>query len=370
MAMTETRKRKAATDYADDEARWQAVLAKDAAADGRFVLAVTSTGIYCRPICKARLPLRRNVLFYDSAEEAARAGFRPCKKCLGETSGDARRMRAVETAVRLLDEAEECAPSLEALAEASGLSPHYLQRSFKAAMGVSPRQYWDARRLDRLKANLKSGEPVAPALYGAGYGSSSRLYEKAKEQLGMTPATYGKGGKGAVIGYTIAACPLGHVIVGATEAGICFLGLGDDPASLEAELRGDFPEAEIVREDTTLGRMVGQVVAHLEGREPHIALPLDVRATAFQRQVWEALMAIPYGETRTYAELAAQLGRPQAPRAVGRACASNPVSLVVPCHRAVGSSGSLTGYRWGLKRKEKLIAGERANRGRAMADAD
>ncbi|UUX52077.1 bifunctional DNA-binding transcriptional regulator/O6-methylguanine-DNA methyltransferase Ada [Nisaea acidiphila] len=355
--------------FDDDAARWAAVTGNDASADGHFYYAVITTGVYCRPSCRSRMPKRENVQFYDNAAAAEAAGYRPCRKCLGQDAAEIRRREAVTRACALLDGAEETAPTLDALAAETGLSPYHLQRTFKAVTGVTPRQYWDARRLARLRQNLKSGEAVAPALYGAGYGSSSRLYEKARGQLGMTPATYGKGGKGAVIAFTTAASPLGPLLVAATEAGICFVSLGNEVSALETGLREEFPRAEIVREDETLGELTDRVLASLDGGTPDSALPLDIQATAFQRQVWEALMAIPAGETRTYGELAEAIGKPGAARAVGRACGSNRVALVIPCHRAVGANGSLTGYRWGTERKRRLLDAERAGNAKRLAAA-
>jgi len=351
--------------YATDDARWRAVETRDRAADGRFFVAVKTTGVFCRPFCPSRTPKRANVLFYERPEQARAAGFRACRRCHPDASmpGDPR-LEAVRAACRLIESAEEAAPTLEELGAAAGLSPFHLQRSFKAVMGITPRQYWDARRLGRLKANLKAGEGVASALYGAGYGSSSRLYEKAGAQLGMTPASYGRGGEGAVVAYAFADSALGRVIVGATRTGICFVGLGDDETGLLAELRGDYPKATLAADPDGLGATVAEVAATLEGREPHAALPLDVRGTAFQRQVWEALRAIPMGETRTYAELAAAVGRPKAVRAAATACADNPVALIVPCHRVVGSDGAMRGYRWGVERKKALLQAERAAAGR------
>jgi AraC family transcriptional regulator of adaptative response/methylated-DNA-[protein]-cysteine methyltransferase len=346
------------SDFTSDAERWAAVAERSRAADGKFFCGVVTTGIYCRPVCSSRQPRRENAVFFDDAKNAQAAGYRACRKCL-DPDGLAREC-AVDQACQLLEAADEAPPTLEGIAEAVGLGPHQLHRAFKRATGLTPRQYWDAKRVARLKANLKSGEAVASAAYGAGYGSSSRLYENADEQLGMSPASFGKGGAGAVIAHASAATRMGLVLVAATAKGVCFVALGDDIAALEDELRGDFPKAELVRDPNGLGEMLDQVAAHLEGREPDLNLPLDVRATAFQRLVWQALRDIPYGETRTYAELAAELGRPKAPRAVGRACASNPVSLLVPCHRAIGSNGSLTGYRWGIERKRDLIAQERA----------
>jgi AraC family transcriptional regulator of adaptative response/methylated-DNA-[protein]-cysteine methyltransferase len=349
-----------ATEYANDAARWNAVVGKQAGADGRFVYAVATTGIYCRPSCSSRQPARRNVRFYETCDDAEQAGFRACRKCGGRPKGeDDTQLNAVRRACCEIEGAKEKAPSLDELAQVTGISPYHLHRVFKKKMGITPRQYWDSIRLARLKENLRAGEPVAPALYGAGYGSSSRLYEKSGGQLGMTPATYGRGGVGAVIAFATRASTLGLILVGATGKGVCFVALGDDEAALSTKLEHDFPKAELHRDNEGLGDMLDTVVAHLEGREPNIRLPFDVQATAFQRQVWQVLSDIPYGETCSYGELAQAIGRPSAARAVGRACGSNPVALLVPCHRAIGANGRLTGYRWGVERKQALLEHER-----------
>jgi AraC family transcriptional regulator of adaptative response/methylated-DNA-[protein]-cysteine methyltransferase len=253
-------------------------------------------------------------------------------------------------------------PTLADMGDHVGVSPHHLQRTFKRHLGVTPRQYADARRLGRFKSGLKRGEGVAGALYDAGYGSPSRVYERAPDQLGMTPATYAKGGRGAHIGYSVVGCTLGRLLVAATARGICAVYLGDDDDELADELRAEYPAAEVARDDAVLGRWAEVLVRHLKGEEPRLDLPLDVRATAFQWRVWEELRRIPQGETRTYSEIAARLGKPKAQRAVGRACATNPVSVVVPCHRAVREDGGLGGYRWGLERKEALLARERTEK--------
>lgn len=350
--------------YGTDDARYRAVETRDKAADGVFILAVKTTGVYCRPHCPSRTPKRQNVLFYLRPEEARAAGFRACRRCNPDASVPRDpRLDAVRAACRMIESAEDTAPTLEDLGDAAGLSPFHLQRTFKAVMGITPRQYWDARRVGRLKANLKAGEGVASALYGAGYGSSSRLYEKAGAQLGMTPASYGKGGAGAVIAYAFGDTALGRLIVGATPSGICFVGLGTDDDALLEELRGDYPKAALAADPDGLGETVAEVAAALEGKEPHAGLPIDVRGTAFQRQVWEALRAIPMGETRTYSELAAAIGHPKAVRAAASACANNPVALIVPCHRVVGSDGAMRGYRWGVDRKRALLDAERAAAG-------
>ncbi len=344
---------------------WRAVLAADARRDGSFVYAVRSTGIYCRPSCPSRRPRRDKVAFFALPEAAEQAGFRPCRRCRPETAAPRDlHLELVRRACRAIDAQEEGTPTLKELGRALGASPHHLQRVFTKVMGISPRAYADARRLGRVKALLKSGDDVTGALYGAGYGSSSRLYERSNGQLGMTPATYRHGGKGARIAYTVGDSALGKLLVAATAKGICMVSLGDTEAELERELEADFPRAEVARDDAALGAPLAALLRHLAGQEPHISLPLDLRATAFQWRVWQALLAIPYGEKRSYGEIAAAIGRPGAARAVGRACGSNPVSLLVPCHRAVGRDGKLTGYRWGVKRKQALLAQESALRGR------
>ena len=350
-----------------DNAAWHAIRTRDAGADARFVYAVTSTGIYCRPSCPSRRPKRDNVLAYALPEIARAAGYRACKRCgpdhaLGATDPSLAKVRA---ALKSIDRTEGEPMDLKTLGRAAGTNAFHLQRLFTRIVGVSPREYADAKRLDRLKSLLREGDGVAGALYEAGYGSSSRLYEKADAKLGMTPATYRRGGVGTAIAYAMAPCPLGRLLVATTAKGVAALYLGDDEARLAEELRAEFPEATISRDDKALRAELERVLAYLAGKTPSVALPLDVRATAFQRQVWKALQAIPPGETRTYQDLAVAIGKPSAARAVGRACATNPVSLVIPCHRAVASGGELRGYRWGLERKKKLLAAEAAFKRRA-----
>ncbi len=357
--------------FDDTDRRWQAVVSRDENADGRFVYAVCSTGIYCRPSCASRKPARSNVAYFPLAEAAAQAGYRPCKRCRPDRVAPADPRLAVVRrvcAVIAASDDGDRAPSLAALAEDTGFSPHHLQRMFTAVMGVSPRQYGEALRVLRLKRALKSGEAVASAGYGAGYGSSSRLYEQAAANLGMTPASYAKGGTGAHIGFIIvdhpAGAELGRLLVATTVRGICMIALGDSDAALERSLREEFPLATIgCSEPQNMADLVRQVLAVAESRLPHKALPLDIRATAFQRRVWQCLQTIPRGETRSYADIAAELGCPTAARAVGRACATNPVSLVIPCHRAIGRDGNLHGYRWGLDRKAALLRRERGGAG-------
>ncbi|MFL5800230.1 MAG: bifunctional DNA-binding transcriptional regulator/O6-methylguanine-DNA methyltransferase Ada [Roseiflexaceae bacterium] len=348
----------------NEESYWQAVQTRDAGADGLFIYAVRSTGIYCRPTCPSRRPRRDQVVFFGLPEAAEQAGFRPCRRCRPrEASAHEPQVELIQHACQYIDERADSAPTLEEIGQAVGLSPYHLQRTFKRIMGITPRQYAEACRMGRLKERLKEGDDVTTALYEAGYGSSSRLYEQAPGRLGMTPATYRRGGLGARISYTIADSPLGRLLVAATERGICFVSLGDDDTTLDAALRGEYPAAEIARAEVDssadagpgLHAWVGAILGHLRGQQPHLDLPVDVRATAFQLRVWETLRAIPYGSTRSYGAVAESLGQPGAARAVARACATNPVAIVVPCHRVVGEDGGLRGYRWGAERKRALL---------------
>jgi AraC family transcriptional regulator of adaptative response/methylated-DNA-[protein]-cysteine methyltransferase len=340
---------------------WRATLARDPRADGSFVLAVRSTHIYCRPSCPARRPLRRNVLFFNTREEAEKQGFRPCLRCKpNEVSGA---VVLVERAARLLVDASEEGLRLSAIAAKLNTTTATLRRAFRQVTKLTPRDLAEALRLERFKKMLRAGTPIAAALYGTGYGSSSRVYERSNAQLGMTPATYRKGGKGMKIGYSIAKSPLGKVLVGATERGVSAVYLGDSANKLVTELREEYPRAEISPAADSFQRWVREIVQRIEGKEPHFDLPLDLQATAFQRRVWQELQRIPRGATRTYSQVASALGRPRAVRAVARACATNPVSIVVPCHRVIRQDGNLAGYRWGLSRKEQLLAQERSSSG-------
>lgn len=345
-----------------NEQLWQAVLSRDARFDGQFVFAVSSTKVYCRPSCPSRRPQRERVSFFSKPEAAEQAGFRACLRCQPRNGRVVDpQLDLVQRACRLLDDAGEGENvKLAELAQRLGSSAFHLQRTFKRIMGISPRQYVTARRFGNFKQLVREGESVTNALYDSGFNSSSRVYEQAAEELGMTPATYGRGGRGVKIDYAIAASPLGRLLVAMTERGVCAVRMGDTDAELERDLRSEFPEATIERDDAGLHETVTKVLSHLGDNEPHVALPLDIRATAFQRQVWEKLRAIPYGVTLSYAEVAKALGKPGAVRAVGRACATNPVALVIPCHRVVREDKSLGGYRWGLARKQKLLELERA----------
>jgi len=359
----------------DFDHRWQAVAQRDARQDGAFVYAVRSTGIYCRPSCPSRRPQPEQVIFFLAPDAAEQAGFRPCRRCRPrETPMRHPHAELVERACRAIekcmDDTGEGRLSLDALGVAVGASPHHLQRTFKRVMGITPRAYADARRLRDLKARLKEGKDVTTALYDAGYSSSSRLYEQSSTQLGMTPGTYRHGGQGMSIHYIIVDCPLGRLLVAATERGVSAVSLGDADAPLEAALRQEYPHAAIEREcdgpkgkngknaSPSLARAVSAIMAHLEGSHPRLDLPVDLQATAFQRRVWQELRAIPYGSTRSYREVAGAIGRPKAMRAVARACATNPACIVIPCHRVVRTDGGLGGYRWGLGRKRELIEKE------------
>lgn len=344
----------------NEDELWQAVVAKDPRYDGQFVFAVSSTKIYCRPSCPSRRANRDRVSFYSLPEAAEHAGFRACKRC------QPRHARVMDPQVELiqslcrhLDSTDSEDVKLADLAEKTGVSPFHLQRTFKSIMGISPRQYLAARRFGQFKSSVKEGQSITHALYDSGFNSSSRLYENAAGELGMTPATYSRGGKGAHIKYTIVDSTLGRLLVAVTERGVCSVTMGDSDRHLEKTLRKEFSEADIERTDGPLRDTVSKVLKHLSGKEPHLDLSIDIRSTAFQRQVWEQLRAIPYGSTVSYGDVARALGKPGAVRAVGHACATNPVALVIPCHRVVREDKSLGGYRWGLERKQKLLEQEK-----------
>ena len=339
----------------DEATRWQAFEDRDRRFDGQFVVAVRTTGIYCRPSCPARRPHRENVQFFDTNEDAERAGFRPCRRCRPDAVDSQAEM--VRQVCALIDTATGAIPPLEALGEQVNVSPAHLQRVFKRLMGVSPRQYADARRVERFKTQLKSGDSVTRAIYDAGYNSSSRAHPGV---LGMTPTDYQRGGEGMTITYTITPSALGNLLVAATERGVCSVMLDDSPDALEAELAQEYPRAKLHRDGDTMREWVDALVQYLDGDPAPLDLPVDVQATAFQRRVWDALRAIPYGMTRTYAEVAEIIGAPKAVRAVGHACATNKVALIIPCHRVLRTDGTLGGYRWGLERKRALIEQEKA----------
>lgn len=337
---------------------WKAVEAHDARADGKFVYAVRSTGIYCRPSCSSKRPAREQVRFYASPQSAERAGFRACRRCRPQEA--ARQAQAVQSVCTYIQEHLEETLDLKTLGEQAGMSPAHLQRIFKRMLGLTPKEYADACRMERFKKHVKEGEPITEAMFEAGYRSSSRLYERAAAQLGMTPGVYRKGGKGMRIGYTIADCPLGRLLVAATEKGLCAVSLGETDACLEALLKAEYPAANLARDDEGLTRWIESVQGYWQGEPFSRDLPLDVQATAFQWRVWTQLQVIPYGSAVSYGQVAKALGQPGAARAVARACASNPVALVIPCHRVVREGGALGGYRWGLARKQALLEHEKA----------
>jgi AraC family transcriptional regulator of adaptative response/methylated-DNA-[protein]-cysteine methyltransferase len=336
--------------------KWIAVSARSASADGQFVYAVTTTGIYCRPSCPSRRPRPDRVRFYETPDAAEADGFRACRRCRPRDPQTAAG-RAVAQVRRWIDTHPETRPSLDRLARLTGLSPWHVQRVFTKAVGLSPRQYARARQTASLKRQLKQ-TTVTDAIYAAGFGSPSRVYEEAAIALGMTPGAYRRGGLGEQISYATATTSLGVVLAATTARGLCKVGIGDDEAEVEAALRAEFPGAVITRTPGALRPVMASLRRAVSGGPIDAAIPLDVKATAFQRLVWKALRTIPRGETRTYAELAAAIGRPSAARAVARACASNPIAVLVPCHRVVPAGGGTGGYRWGSEKKKTLLARE------------
>ena len=340
------------------DARWASVAARDKAADGHFVYAVTSTGIYCRPSCPSRRPRPDRARFFDEPSLAEQAGFRACRRCRPQDTAQADPwVEKIRRATVYLANVEGT-PSLAALAARLGGSPYHLQRNFKRIVGITPREYADACRQKRVRSGLRKGRNVTSAMLDAGYNSSSRFYEGAAARLGMSPSTYRAGGAGATIRHAITDSPLGRLLVGATERGVCFVAMAASDRELEQQLRTEYPAAELVKDTSRLRRWTSEILEHLDGRRPRLDLPLDVQATAFRWQVWTALMAIPYGQTRTYTQVAKAIGRPRAVRAVASACARNPVALAIPCHRVVPASGGTGGYRWGAARKKTLLANE------------
>jgi AraC family transcriptional regulator of adaptative response/methylated-DNA-[protein]-cysteine methyltransferase len=339
--------------------RWAALASRDGKADGAFVYGVTSTGIYCRPSCPSRRPRADRVRFFDTTTEARQGGFRPCKRCRPDTVGLAQPgVEAVRRASAFLATHADQQVTLTQLGRVAAMSPHHLQRRFKAIVGLSPREFQAAVRADKLRSSLRDGRDVTTAIYEAGYGSPSRVYEASPTGKGMSLSRYRRGGAGMVIGYSTVASTFGQVLVAATADGVCSVKLGDTESTLVRDLRREYPAADIRANKQTRTEWVKAILQHLKGAQPSLELPIDVQATAFQWKVWRALQRIPYGETRAYGEVARAIGQPKAVRAVARACATNPVCLVVPCHRVVPSAGGTGGYRWGTERKARLLARE------------
>lgn len=333
---------------------WQAVSGRDASFDGKFVYAVRSTGVYCRPSCPSRRPRREQVVFFVAPDAAEQAGFRACRRCHPKRKGAHPDQELIRRACGVLEEGAGVAGAARQLKVTEGR----LRAAFRRTLGITPREYGDERKLAAFKSQVREGRGVTDALYEAGYGSSSRLYERASSRLGMTPGVYQKGGRGMSIAYTMVECPLGRLLVGRTERGICAVSLGATDAELEAALEEQYPAADRRRDSDAAREWIGAIVNHLAGKQPSLDLPLDLRATSFQRRVWDELKKIPYGSTRSYGEVATAIGEPGSARAVARACATNPAALVIPCHRVVRNDGARGGYRWGALRKEKLLAKE------------
>jgi AraC family transcriptional regulator of adaptative response/methylated-DNA-[protein]-cysteine methyltransferase len=359
--MTMTKDKKRSAQFVTDHERWEAVRQRNAAADGAFYYSVLTTGVYCRPSCPARLPRREHAAFHATCADAERAGFRPCKRCRpNEASLAERHHAAVERICRQIETAEQV-PSLKALAQLAGLSPYHFHRLFKAITGLTPKAYAQAHRAHRVRQELAQGASVTAAAYAAGFNSSSRFYAGASALLGMKPSAFRQGGTGTEIRFAVGECSLGSILVAATKKGICAIQLGDDPDALVRELQDRFPNATLLGGDAGFEKKVARVVGFIEAPAKGMDLPLDIRGTAFQQRVWEAIRAIPPGSTSTYTELAKRIGRPKAVRAVAHACGSNIIAVAIPCHRVVRTDGSLAGYRWGIERKRTLLSREQSS---------
>ncbi len=355
---------------AEADPRWGRVLARDRTADGRFFYSVATTGVYCRPSCPSRLANPRNVRFHATAKDCEAAGFRPCRRCRpDEAPPEVRAAAMMASACRRIDEAESL-PSLADMAAAAGLSPHHFHRLFKAATGLTPRQYAAGRRAERVRDALARGAPVTEAVYDAGFNASSRFYETADAVLGMSPTLYRRGGAGERIRFAVGPCSLGAALVAATDKGVCAILLGDDPDALSRDLQKRFPAAELVAGEAGFEETVARVIALVEAPGIGLDLPLDIRGTAFQQRVWQALQAIPSGATASYAAIAQAIGAPAAARAVAGACAANALAVAIPCHRVVRGDGGLSGYRWGVARKRALLDRETTQTGRHPGAAE
>jgi len=343
-----------ASDSAEEQ-RWQAVVQRDKRADGSFFYAVRSTGVVCRPSCPSRQPRRDNVRFYTSVAAAQQDGYRPCKRCKPDQSALAERQaQAVASACRVIEQAEHL-PSLDQLAQQAGLSRFHFHRLFKQHTGVTPKAYADALRSQRVRQQLADGASVTAAMYDAGFNSSGRFYANSTAMLGMTPSAYRAGGRGVAIRFAVAQCWLGALLVAATGQGVCAVSLGDDPGLLVRALQDRFPQAELIGADAQFEQLVASVLAVIDAPDSAVNLPLDVHGTAFQQRVWQALRDIPAGQRWSYAELARRIGQPSAVRAVANACGANAIAVLIPCHRVVRTDGALSGYRWGVARKQALL---------------
>jgi AraC family transcriptional regulator of adaptative response/methylated-DNA-[protein]-cysteine methyltransferase len=344
-----------------EDPRWLAVTARDAAFDGKFFYSVATTGVYCRPSCASRPARRENVAFHATCEDAERAGFRPCKRCKPDQAAlRAQQAEKIATICRAIEAAEE-APTLEQLARKAGMSPFHFHRTFKAITGVTPKAYANGHRAKRVREELARPEAsVTTALYDAGFNSSGRFYEASDHVLGMRPKDYRAGGANAQIRFAIGQCSLGAILVAQSERGVCAILLGDDPDELARNLQDQFPQARLIGDDPEFARLIARVVGFVEKPALGLDLPLDLRGTAFQQRVWQALREIPVGETASYSDVANRIGAPKAVRAVARACATNSIAVAIPCHRVVRNDGALSGYRWGVERKRALLTRETA----------
>ncbi len=338
-----------------DDEKWHAALSRDETFDGLFVFAVRSTGIYCRPSCPSKRAARERVSFFPGSMEAENAGFRACHRCQPREAGPSPRSRMIDQICKYIEANLNRKLTLAVLGEQVGMSPYHLQRTFKRVLGVSPRQYVASCRLAKMKAHLRNRETVNDSLYHSGFSSRSRVYEDVPGVFGVNPGEFRRGGKGLRINYGIVDSNIGRLLVAATERGVCSVCIGDNYEAVENSLVEDFPSASLFRDDDGMKAWTDALVSYVNGERPSVDLPVQVRATAFQSKVWKMIRAIPYGKTSTYSQIARQLGMPSASRAVARACATNPIALVIPCHRVVGKHGSLRGYRWGIQRKQALL---------------
>jgi AraC family transcriptional regulator, regulatory protein of adaptative response / methylated-DNA-[protein]-cysteine methyltransferase len=344
--------------FTTDDERWKAVVDRDSLADGVFVYSVKTTGVYCRPVCSARLALRKNIAFHDTCEAAEKRGFRACKRCHPKSlSLNEQHAKIVAKACRLIEDAEE-ALNLEELAIAVGMSRYHFHRLFKALTGVTPNAYATAHRANRVKQELSSADSVTDAIYGAGFASNSRFYESSNATLGMAPKMFRAGGRGATIRFAVGESYLGTILVAASAKGICAISLGDGPEELVQDLQDRFPNAQFIGGDQEFEKLVAKVIGFVANPSAGLDLPLDIQGTAFQMRVWEALRQIPVGSRVSYSKIAEQIGQPKSVRAVAQACGANPLAVAIPCHRIVRLDGSLSGYRWGIERKNRLLQRE------------